>query len=80
LLKQDNNALEIGKFRNSGEIHQWMYDRYSLNKLLFNAGFQNITIKSAFQSQVPNWNKYQLDVKDGIVLKPDSIFIEGIKK
>ena len=30
---------QIGKFRLSGEIHQWMYDRYSLHKILSDCGF-----------------------------------------
>jgi predicted SAM-dependent methyltransferase len=27
-------ALQLGQFRQGGEIHQWMYDRYSLSVLL----------------------------------------------
>ena len=29
----------IGQFRVSGEIHQWMYDRYSLRKIIRTSGF-----------------------------------------
>ena len=40
-----NDESEIKKmaaFRMSGEVHQWMYDRYSLRTLLQQAGFGNI--------------------------------------
>jgi predicted SAM-dependent methyltransferase len=72
-------ALRIGKFRLSGEVHQWMYDRHSLSVLLKNANFKEIKVVSAFESNIPNWESYQLDSKEGIVRKPDSLFIEAIK-
>ena len=39
LGRHDYNALMLGRFRLSGEIHQWMYDRYSLALLLEQSGF-----------------------------------------
>src|SRR5262249_38158369 len=39
LCKDDYQALQIGRFRSQGDIHQWMYDRYSLARLLEQAGF-----------------------------------------
>ncbi|MFN6992537.1 MAG: hypothetical protein ACK4MM_07455, partial [Fervidobacterium sp.] len=71
--------IEIGRFRLSGEVHQWMYDRYSLTKLLQSVGFHNIKIKTAFESDIPNWNSFELESKNGIIFKPDSLFIEAIK-
>jgi predicted SAM-dependent methyltransferase len=71
--------VSIGKFRLSGEIHQWMYDRYSLSKLLFEVGFSNPEVKDAFTSKIPNWNNYELETKNGIIYKPDSLFMEAIK-
>ena len=74
-----NDPLAIGKFRLSGEIHQWMYDRYSLSKLLNQVGFKNIKICNANISAIPNFNEYLLDLElDGSVRKPDSLFMEGI--
>lgn len=71
---------ELGKFRMSGEIHQWMYDRFSLTRLLEHSGYKNIKICSAFESRIDNWQSYHLDItKDGIVSKPDSLFIEANK-
>ena len=77
LLKIDPQALAIGKFRLGGEIHQWMYDRYSLSNLLASNGGKNIQIQNAFSSKIANWSTYNLDGKDGVVRKPDSLFIEA---
>jgi predicted SAM-dependent methyltransferase len=77
---RSNKYHDIGKFRLQGEIHQWMYDRYSLLKLLQETDFKSIIQRNAFESYVVNWEKYQLDGHEGIVRKPDSLFIEAIKK
>jgi predicted SAM-dependent methyltransferase len=70
----------IGRFRLRGQIHQWMYDRYSLGRLLVEAGFENTAITTAFSSNIPNWEKYQfLDVENDQVRKPDSLFLEAQK-
>ena len=78
-INNDLNAFEVGRFRLSGEVHQYMYDRYSLSKLLSGCGFKNIKVVSAFESCINDWNKYQLDTVEGITRKPDSLFIEAIK-
>lgn len=75
----DEKALAIGKFRLEGEIHQWMYDRYSLSNLLKGAGGKNVQVKNAFSSTIDNWNDYNLDGKDLITRKPDSLFMEATK-
>ena len=74
------NPYQIGHFRQSGEIHQWMYDRYSLGMLLQKAGFVDIKVCKANESNIPNFNQYDLDVlSDGRVRKNDSLFMEAIK-
>lgn len=79
-LYVENDPVKIGNFRLSGEIHQWMYDRYSLKKLLKDAGFREIRKCAADESSIPNFSNYLLDVEpDGSVRKPDSLFMEGIK-
>ncbi len=71
---------QIGQFRLSGEIHQWMYDRYSLGKLLQQAGFTEVRGCRANESQISNFNAYLLDIEpDGSIRKPDSLFMEGQK-
>lgn len=72
--------LEVGRFRLSGEVHRWMYDRYSLSMLIQRAGFQDIRICRASESRIPGFNSYLLDVdRDGSVRKPDSLFMEALK-
>jgi predicted SAM-dependent methyltransferase len=79
-IKNNITAGEIGQFRLSGEVHQWMYDRFSLGKLLNETGFNNVKICSADESSIPNFNNYMLDIeKDGSVRKPDSLFMEAVK-
>lgn len=78
-FRAQEQFLEIGKFRMSGEVHQWMYDRYSLSLLLHQCGFKDISIKTAFESAILNWNTFELESKNGIVYKPDSLFMEARK-
>lgn len=79
LTEQESKALKIGQFRLGGEIHQWMYDRYSLSELLNKLGFTEIKTCNAFESEIQNWETYQLDVINGEVRKPDSLFMEAKK-
>ncbi len=79
LSEHQLKALKIGQFRLAGEIHQWMYDRYSLSELLKNNGFKDIKVCTAFESSITNWESYQLDVIGEEVRKPDSLFIEARK-
>lgn len=72
-------AFEEGVFRNSGEIHRWMYDRYSLRRLLEQTGFVDVRVCRADESRIPDFNFYSLDVVEGKIRKPDSLFMEGIK-
>ena len=75
-----SNPQKIGEFRLSGEIHQWMYDRYSLGVLLRQVGFKDVKVRLANESQIPKFNSYLLDIEsDGAVRKPESLFMEGIK-
>ena len=63
MLGSEYEALEIGRFRLSGEIHQWMYDRYSLRCLLASCGFVEIVQRNATESYMPNWSGYNLDMR-----------------
>ncbi len=76
---QNKNAFQEATFRNSGEIHRWMYDRFSLRRLLESVGFQEVKICNAMESQIPHFNEYNLDSIKGKVRKPDSLFIEAKK-
>lgn len=72
-------AFEEGLFRNSGEIHQWMYDRYSLRRMLERTGFAEVRVCTAATSRIPRFADYELDVIEGRVRKPDSLFMEAVK-
>ena len=80
LSQTELDALEIGQFRQSGEVHQWMYDHYSLSGLLKKCGLQEITKCTAHESCIPEWTSFNLDTEpDGSVYKPDSLYMESIK-
>lgn len=80
ISQNQRNAEQIGQFRLSGEIHHWMYDRYSLGKLLGDAGFCKISVRRADESGIAGFNKFHLDMlPDGSVRKPDSLFMEANK-
>jgi predicted SAM-dependent methyltransferase len=77
----EHSSAQVGKFRTSGEPHLWMYDSVSLKQLLLAAGFTAVTLCQAHESGIRDFNTFKLDVlSDGGVAKPDSIFMEGIKK
>ncbi len=73
------SALQEGVFRNSGEIHRWMYDRFSLKRVMEYTGFQKVKACKAHESLIPGFNSFELDMTDGSTRKPDSLFMEGKK-
>ncbi len=80
LARPKYSPEQVGKFRAGGEVHKWMYDRYSLGRILQDAGFKNVKVCAAAESRIPGFNQYQLDVlADGGVRKPDSLFMEAEK-
>ena len=80
-LGQDTAAaLKIGRFRLGGEVHQWMYDRFSLARLMTACGFVLPQLMTPRTSQIPGWPGYHLEVgPDGAVHKPDSFIMECLK-
>lgn len=80
LLGRDYKTLELGRFRLGGEVHLWMYDRYSLATLFRKVGFQEPRLQPANQSLLPNWPTYNLDTNpNGTPYKPDSLYMEAVK-
>jgi predicted SAM-dependent methyltransferase len=80
ILQNEYKYYDIGKFKLSGELHQWMYDKFSLNRMLINSGFKNVKVCSASESRINNWDSYHLDItKEGLIRKPDSLFMEANK-
>jgi len=77
-------AFAEGLFRQSGEIHRWMYDRSSLRRLLERVGFREVRVCTATESRIADFASYWLDTNpphtnNGRVRKPDSLFIEAVK-
>jgi predicted SAM-dependent methyltransferase len=80
LLGGEMALLEQARFRNQGEVHYWLYDRYSLSELLIKAGFHTTIIRNPFSSNVSNWVSFGLEITpEGEVFKPDSIYMEAQK-
>lgn len=70
----------IGEFRLSGEVHHWMYDRFSLKELMESVGFSEIRVMRPGESRISGWGEFLLEIgPDGSVHKPDSLIMEGIK-
>lgn len=79
VLGRKYDAYVEGNFRGQGEIHQWMYDRYSLKLLLEVSGFESVQTMSASESSLACWNSQNLDMEEGKVRKPDSLFVEAFR-
>jgi SAM-dependent methyltransferase len=78
LGEQGMRAHDAGAFRITGEVHRWMYDRYSLAHALEQAGFRSPRKLEADESAVVGWSGFHLDTEhDGSVYKPDSLFMEA---
>lgn len=77
--KSARKGFQTGVFRSSGELHQWMYDRFSLKRLLEQAGFVDVKTCTPTESRIPEFEKYSLDTLNGIARKPDSMYIEASK-
>jgi predicted SAM-dependent methyltransferase len=65
----------VGKYRFMGEVHLWLYDSYSLQVILTNAGCKDVITRTAQTSYVLDWKDFQLDNPN----ETSSIFIEAIK-
>ncbi len=72
-------ALREGLFRRSGQVHQWMYDRLSLKRLLEEIRFVDAKTCKADESRIDQFNSFNLDTLNGRVRKPDSLFMEAVR-
>ena len=79
LGRSGEEAFCEGMFRHSGEVHRWMYDRFSLREICERVGFTEFEVMSAFHSNIPRFNYYGLDVLGEEIRKPDSLFVECVK-
>ncbi len=72
-------AFTEAAFRNQGDVHLWMYDRITLGDSLLQAGFTRPLRRSLGDSDIPHWREYELEVRAGKPLKPNSLVVEAIK-
>jgi len=72
-------AVREGLFRRSGEVHQWMYDRFSLVRAMTRAGFLDVRCRAADESAIAGFARYGLETANGRARKPDSLYVEGRK-
>ena len=81
LLKpSEKEALDVGRFRRTGEVHLWMYDFYSLGLLLREVGFVDCRRVGATESRIPDWESFHLDAEpSGQTYKADSLYMEALK-
>lgn len=57
-----------------------MYDRFSLSRMLKQAGFEDIKVCQVDRSQIITFSSYNLDTtNDRQIHKPDSLFIKAVK-
>ena len=75
----ESESGRIGRFRQSGEIHQYLHDIYSLTHLLSATGFSSISKVDPYVSEIPGWNSYELDVVNGRVDGPLALYVEAKK-
>ena len=73
-----HDSARVGAFRLGGEVHQWMYDVLSLQRLLQKCGFSTIRQCTVKESNIPNFGGYALDlIEDGSVYRPNSLYMEA---
>ena len=72
-----SKSSRIGRFRQSGEVHRYMHDVYSLTHLLESQGFSSITKIDPYTSAISDWDKYELDVINGQPDGPFALYVEA---
>jgi predicted SAM-dependent methyltransferase len=80
VLGKEYEVLKEARFAQTGERHQWMYDKFALTRLVREIGFSHIQVVPATESGIPMWSRYALDAgPDGRPYKPDSLYLEAQK-
>lgn len=67
---------------NTGELHKWMYDSFSLARAVTQAGFVNVRCCPFNVSTIPGWDYFALDALANDPTrprKPHSLYLEGEK-
>jgi predicted SAM-dependent methyltransferase len=77
---KDWKNLQVGRARNAGEIHKWMYDRITLGDLLKKVGFKDTFIRTGSESVWDLWASENLDMNEGAgAVHANSLYMEAVK-
>ncbi|MBI3180826.1 MAG: methyltransferase domain-containing protein [Myxococcales bacterium] len=74
-----SSRLRLGRMASSGELHRWMYDRFSLRRLLERHGLNDVRRCDWRESRIPGFAGYGLEAVGGEPRKPDSLTMEATK-
>ncbi|MDJ0975028.1 MAG: methyltransferase domain-containing protein [Planctomycetota bacterium] len=78
LSDAERAMFALHHFRESGELHRWMYDRVSLGRLLETTGFTDATVRAASESEIPDWAGYAFEHdEEGAERRPGSLYMEA---
>jgi predicted SAM-dependent methyltransferase len=78
LVRAARRALIRGDPRKTGEATMWMHDRVSLRLLLEGQGFTGYCVKTYAESDIPGWEKYDLDrSRAGDYPREPSLYVEA---
>jgi predicted SAM-dependent methyltransferase len=80
LVRAARRALIRGDPRKTGEANTWMHDRVSLRLLLEDQGFIGYSVKTYAESDIPGWERYNLDSSSaGSYPREPSLYVEARK-
>ena len=74
-----SSDAKVGRFRRSGEVHQYLHDFVSIGRILDTTNFVQITRETPNSSSIPDWQQYKLDVIDGVIDGPLALYVEAMK-
>lgn len=66
-------------FRGTGENHLWMWDEVTLGDKLRELGFEGVRRRELGESDIPRWAEFELEIRDGVPIKPLSLVMEARK-
>ena len=66
-------------FRGTGENHLWMWDEVTLGDKLRELGFEGVRRRELGESAIPRWPEFELEIRDGVPIKPHSLVMEARK-
>ena len=72
-------SVQDALFRGTGENHLWMWDEVTLSDKLRELGFEGVRRRELGDSDIPRWIDFELEIRDGVPLKPHSLVMEARK-